>query len=227
VKSIIYQNHYKDLSLDTVCKAIFGEGKYENLDGVQIQKLTKEEQIEYVTQDTKLVMKLSQHDNFKILDLMNAISIITEVPFDKVCHTQISTWWNKIINDRIKSNDCKLPIIKIKKRKYLGGHVIEPRKGFYKQLVYVLDVKSLYPSMMIAHNISFDTVNCECCKNNPNAKIDDEIMNLINSDLPEGEKRTSTGYVRIQIIMELYPDFCEILETRDFDNKNYITNLCN
>lgn len=62
--------------------------------------------------------------------------------------------------------------------------------GFYhKQPVYVLDVKSLYPSIMISHNISFDTVNCDCCKYQAAAKIDNEIMDIINSNLAEGEKR--------------------------------------
>ena len=57
--------------------------------------------------------------------------------------------------------------------------------------MYVLDVKSLYPSMMIAHNISFDTVNCDCCKSDSEAKVDDEIMNIINSSLNRRrEKRT-------------------------------------
>jgi DNA polymerase, archaea type len=64
--------------------------------------------------------------------------------------------------------------------------VLEPKKGYYeKQRVYVLDVKSLYPSMMINHNISFDTVNCDCCKNNESAKVSSEIMNLINENTSE------------------------------------------
>lgn len=190
VKSIIYRNLYKDLSLDTVCRAILGEGKYKNFDGLQIQKLSKEKQLEYVAQDSRLVMKLSKYKNYEILDLMNAISLVTNVPFERVCHTQISTWWKKIIEDKLKRGGCKPPNTQVKKRKYIGGKVIEPIVGFYsRQSVHVLDVKSLYPSMMIAHNISFETVNCDCCKGDPHAKVGDEIMSLINSDLPQGEKR--------------------------------------
>ena len=60
VKSIIYQKfvNHKDFSLNTVCKVILDEGKYENLDGHNIQSLSKEEQLEYVTQDARLVMKV-------------------------------------------------------------------------------------------------------------------------------------------------------------------------
>ena len=48
IKTIIYQNKYKDLNLDSVAKAILNEGKFENLDGFQIQRLSKQKQIEYV-----------------------------------------------------------------------------------------------------------------------------------------------------------------------------------
>ena len=97
-------------------KAILNEGKFENLDGLQIQNLSKQKQIEYVAQDAKLVMKLSKHNNYEILDLMNAISIITNVPFDRVCHTGISTWWKNIIVDKINNGECRLPNLKLKNR---------------------------------------------------------------------------------------------------------------
>jgi DNA polymerase I len=190
VKSIIYDNKYRSLKLDTVCQALIGEGKLEGLDGSEVQRLSKEKQLEYVSQDTRLVMKLSQHNNYEILDLMNAISTIIGVPFERVCHTGISTWWKKIIEDKIIYDECKSPTTDIKKRRYTGGYVIDPNVGFYeKQPVYVLDVKSLYPSMMIANNISFDTVNCNCCSSDLEAKVDDEIMDILNSSLPEEEKR--------------------------------------
>ena len=63
-----------------------------------------------------------------------------------------------------------------------------PLIGDYKnQLVYILDVKSLYPTMMIINNISFETVNCDCCKDKLEARVATEIMDLINKDLPEDE----------------------------------------
>jgi DNA polymerase, archaea type len=64
---------------------------------------------------------------------------------------------------------------------YKGGTVLAPKKGIYHNLV-VVDVISLYPSMAVSHNISFDTVNCECCRDDPNAQISSEINSLINSD---------------------------------------------
>ena len=97
VKSIIYNNRYKDLSLESVSQSILKEGKFENLKGSDILNVPKEKLMQYVTQDANLVMKLSKHNNYEILDLMNAISVITELPFDRVCHTSVSTWWTNII----------------------------------------------------------------------------------------------------------------------------------
>jgi DNA polymerase, archaea type len=36
--------------------------------------------------------------------------------------------------------------------------------------VYVFDVTSLHPTIIINHNISQETINCHCCRNNINAK---------------------------------------------------------
>ena len=165
VKSIIYNNKYKDLSLETISQSILKEGKFENLKGSDIQNIPKYKLMEYVTQDANLVMKLSKHNNYEILDLMNAISIITGLSFDRVCRTGISTWWTNIIKNHGYVNKQHL-----EKSEYSGGHVIEPKRGYYQQPVYVLDVKSLYPTMMINHNISFDTVNCDCCRDDQEAR---------------------------------------------------------
>ncbi|HIK02153.1 TPA: ribonuclease H-like domain-containing protein [archaeon] len=44
-----------------------------------------------------------------------------------------------------------------------GAYVKEPEKGMHEN-VAVMDFKSLYPSIIISHNIDASTVNCDCCK---------------------------------------------------------------
>jgi len=44
-----------------------------------------------------------------------------------------------------------------------GGHIFEPLIGVYAQ-VAELDFSSMYPSIMATFNISSETLNCECCK---------------------------------------------------------------
>jgi len=57
--------------------------------------------------------------------------------------------------------------------KYVGGLVLQPKKGLYHNVI-VADVTSLYPTMAILYNISFDTVNYQCCKNELQSRIIDK-----------------------------------------------------
>jgi len=57
---------------------------------------------------------------------------------------------------------------------YKGAFVYNPTPGLFKN-VAVLDFRSLYPSIITAHNISPSTLNCDCCKDNPSySPIEDE-----------------------------------------------------
>ena len=81
---------------------------------------------------------------------------------------------------------CNHLVHKIEKQDYAGGNSIEPKKGFYKnEPVDELDVKGMYPTIAIQHNVSFETVNCRCCKENPDARIPSEVMDEINEGLRE------------------------------------------
>ena len=44
-----------------------------------------------------------------------------------------------------------------------GGHIFEPIIGVFDQ-VAELDFSSMYPSLMATFNVSSETVNCKCCK---------------------------------------------------------------
>ncbi|MFX1258004.1 MAG: DNA polymerase domain-containing protein, partial [Promethearchaeota archaeon] len=44
-----------------------------------------------------------------------------------------------------------------------GGHIFEPLIGVFDQVVE-LDFSSMYPSIMTNFNISSETLNCKCCK---------------------------------------------------------------
>jgi len=44
-----------------------------------------------------------------------------------------------------------------------GGHIFEPLIGVFGQVVE-LDFSSMYPSLMANFNISSETINCKCCK---------------------------------------------------------------
>jgi hypothetical protein len=72
-----------------------------------IHTLPIEEQKKYVLRDAELVMHLSKHNNFEVLDAMKAISEITGLDFEKVCRTGLSTWWATIYDQAIINGECK------------------------------------------------------------------------------------------------------------------------
>ena len=48
------------------------------------------------------------------------------------------------------------------RRTYVGAYVVEPKKGIYDNIL-LFDFRSLYPSIIISHNIDPSTIDCECC----------------------------------------------------------------
>lgn len=99
--------------------------------------------------------------------------------YEKVIATNVTTWWAQILDDygaiewaeRTQRNgrphkyaqyENGIPMAYRQKYKNQGGGILDPEKlgtvGYYKD-VDVVDVASLYPSMVINYNLSFDTVS--------------------------------------------------------------------
>jgi DNA polymerase I len=179
VKGTIFRNKYRTLKLEDVSQALLRKGKHGSgvISGANVHTLTVEQQKQYVLRDSHLVMDLSRANNGQIMSLMQAISELAGLLLEQVCHSNLSTWWTKVFDDL----GCILPLSSASEEKsnklsdYQGGLVIEPKRGLYKNLK-VVDVVSLYPSVAILHNISFDTVNCSCCINREDAKVSADII---------------------------------------------------
>jgi DNA polymerase, archaea type len=191
VQTTIFKNAYRTPKLDEVSRAVLGDGnidakgdggKYKGLTGKDIQSLPVEEQKKYVLRDAELVIQLSKHNNGEVLDAIKSISEITGLEFERVCRTGISTWWAAIFDNMISRGECEAPALSSPNRwkqeptelAYTGGRVLQPKKGLYHNLM-VVDVASLYPTIAVLHNISFDTVNCECCKDISESRIGTDI----------------------------------------------------
>jgi DNA polymerase elongation subunit (family B) len=165
IQTSIFKNAYRTLKLDEVSRAILKNdnnsgdaGKYKQLTGGDIHGLPVEEQKAYVLRDAELVMQLSKHNNFEVLDAMKAVAEITGLDFERVCRTGISTWWAAIYDQAIINGESQLHYCSNTNTSshehydYKGATVLDPKRGVYHNLV-VVDVISLYPSMAVYHLI--------------------------------------------------------------------------
>ena len=189
----VFNDKYRTLHLEEVSQALLGIGKYSDsnnnsISGDRSHLLSVEEQISYVGRDSELTMMLACYNDCLVLRIMEFIAMYSEMDYIITCHTGVTKWYSNIYNKMIERDECTLQTSehKIPKQDYGGGNSIEPIKGFYKnEPIDELDVKGMYPTIAIKHNISFETVNCRCCKDNPSARIPAEVMNEINIRLQE------------------------------------------
>ena len=233
VKVGIYKNEYKSVGLEAVSRAILGRGKYKGYSGKDFDNLpTLQDKRNYVLEDSQLVYKILQHNDFEVLRLMSEISKLTGVN-EHVCNGGVSTLWTRILDDiilreisKINDLDAELKEDRILLERYYnrdynqspplrvedevsqkleheesedkelldekteskrelwqknkdinfeGGKVIEPARDEHRNVI-VLDVASLYPTVIINYNISFDTIFCDCCKDDPLARVPKEVI---------------------------------------------------
>jgi DNA polymerase elongation subunit (family B) len=187
-----YDTDYRGYSLDEVSTAYLQneEGKLDGLSGENIEFESADKQIEYCLQDTQLCMKLIQRNDYELLQILHNISKEVNLSFFDTCNSgSILQWWTnklKSVNYPENNRDSKWIISNVTKDKtgkkkgiqYSGGRVLEPVAGMHFG-AKTYDVSSMYPSMSIIHNISSETVNCECCETDPEAKIPPELMQEI------------------------------------------------
>jgi DNA polymerase, archaea type len=181
VKSIIFKNKYRTLKLDDVSQTLIGKGKFGvgQVSGSNIGTMPVGVQKAYVLQDARLVSELVQVNGGQVIALMKALSELVGLDLEQTCQSSISVWWTKVFEDM----GCLPPMQPYAGYRdgsslgfdYQGGFVLEPKRGLYRNL-NVVDVVSLYPSMAILNNLSFETVNCACCISRQDAKVPAEVI---------------------------------------------------
>ncbi|RLJ02291.1 MAG: hypothetical protein DRP10_01785 [Candidatus Aenigmatarchaeota archaeon] len=160
----------KSFKLDEVAKFFIGEGKdelklYENnlgkdiWDSGDIKKI--DEILNYNLQDCKITYLVGE----KVLPLEYRFSNLIGLDLYDVTRSGFSQLVeNYLIKESVrkgilinnKPTDKELE--KRREQTYIGGYVHEPKPGIYEG-IHVLDFKSLYPSILVSHNISPDTLD--------------------------------------------------------------------
>lgn len=77
---------------------------------------------------------------------------------------QVSTWIKSILHNHLRRNNILIPTSRElrrgeKKKSITGALTFPPKPGLYFNTV-VVDFESLYPSLIDAYNLSYETINC-------------------------------------------------------------------
>lgn len=211
---------YRNNGLDCFMQGYIGEGKLDNMTGIQAQILNQSEKeqdiqtfIDYCQRDADLNMKALQKDNYNLMRIIKNVANILRVVdpggqgFLKTANAgNVNNWWRTLFkNDplfrmppadsetMIDNEREKQRIKNLKESKkadgvgggktesqYGGGMVFDPIPGIYTFAASV-DLNAMYPTIIDIFNLDPLTVNCDCCKDDPLARILPQIMNDINN----------------------------------------------
>ncbi|MCX8178235.1 MAG: DNA-directed DNA polymerase [Candidatus Aenigmarchaeota archaeon] len=163
------------LTLDEVVKELLGEEKIK-ISWSEVKEKWKKDDIEhlvkYSQKDAEITLALGKYLLPQIFSLSKMTS---SLPFDtsRYYYSQLVEHFlmKKSVHDkRIIPNMPRYDEINERKQfmPYTGAIVIEPKTGLHENIT-VFDFQSLYPSIIVTHNISPETLNCghtECRNKN-------------------------------------------------------------
>ncbi|KAJ1352810.1 hypothetical protein KIN20_009233 [Parelaphostrongylus tenuis] len=113
----------------------------------------------YCMKDAALPLRLLE----KLLSVINYMEMarVTGVPLNYLLTRGQQIKILSMMLRKAKTDNFFLPVIEVQggeSEGYEGATVIEPMRGFYNEPIATLDFASLYPSIMIAHNLCYTTL---------------------------------------------------------------------
>lgn len=169
VKKTVNISRYK---LETVYKEYMGKDK-KDIEGSQIWRYWDDPCLRgelacYSREDAIATYEIGEQ--FVPLEL-EMTKIVDQRPFE-VSRASSSLLVEMLLMKRCQDNGEIIPnppqssvLAKRYGDTYEGAYVVEPIKGVHDNIFY-FDFRSLYPSIIIEHNVDLSTLDCECCKDN-------------------------------------------------------------
>ncbi|PFH51036.1 hypothetical protein AMATHDRAFT_75228 [Amanita thiersii Skay4041] len=157
------EHKLRSYTLNSVCAQFLGEQKEDVHHSVitELQNGTSESRRRlavYCLKDAYLPQRLLD----KLMCFVNYIEMarVTGVPFNFLLSRGQSIKVLTQLFRRANEEGYLIPTAKAdgSDEQYEGATVIEPRKGFYDVPIATLDFSSLYPSIMMAHNLCYTTL---------------------------------------------------------------------
>jgi DNA polymerase delta subunit 1 len=111
----------------------------------------------YCLKDAYLPLRLLD----KLMSIINYIEMarVTGVPLGVLLSRGQQIKVMSQLLRKAKTQDLVIPVYKVETGdEYTGATVIEPLRGYYDTPIATLDFSSLYPSIMMAHNLCYTTL---------------------------------------------------------------------
>ncbi len=209
--------------LDSVSREIIKDGKFD-VDIGELGKLweTGGEKLapfcEYNLKDAELCWRLCE----KIMpDIVEFVKLTMLTPF-QVSRSRFSrlveghlisqAYDRGVLIEQAPSHD------EIRSRRhssFKGAFVFEPNPGFYHNIA-VFDFRSLYPTIISAHNISPETLKCSCCQDSAGkvpSRSDLWFCTAEKGFIPTVMRELVTRRMRLSEILKKGPD--KVLKARN------------
>ncbi len=166
-----FSGRYREVTLDAISEALLDTGKMEI--STSVSRLQYSELADYCYQDAELVLSLTQFDGEVVMKLITALSRISFLPMEDMARQGVSGWIRSMLFREHRLRGYIIPRYEeissakgststravIKGKKYKGGMVVDPIPGVHFQAA-VLDFASLYPSIIKAWNLGYETILC-------------------------------------------------------------------
>jgi len=172
-------------TLDAVSEEMLGKRKV-NIKHEDIYKLWDEGKTELLAKynlvDSELTAELFEY----IYPIMLEISKLTLLPLFNVCRSGYSNYVeNHFLKEMKKENELfpNKPGYNAVRSRYhqtfKGGFVYQPIPGIYDNIC-IADFKSLYPTIIVSHNISPETIDYKKCKKKEEIKVENKKHVICN-----------------------------------------------
>lgn len=174
IKNYAFGGKYQEEKLDAVASALLGASKIGFEEA--ISEISAGLLAAYNLRDAELTLMLTTFDDELTWKLIILMARISKTSIEELTRKQISTWiqnlffWeHRRLNYLIRNKEDIATQVRsattavIEGKKYAGALVIEPPRGVFFNVV-VLDIASLYPSIIKNYNLSYETVDMNWCK---------------------------------------------------------------
>ncbi|MCJ7429484.1 MAG: DNA-directed DNA polymerase [Candidatus Nanohaloarchaeota archaeon QJJ-5] len=177
------------LTLDAVAQELLGKQKedmhWEDIKNAWRDREQLDELASYALKDSELAYELAE----SIVPQIHSLSVLTGlVPFD-TCRTSYGQLVENFMIREAAQRDILVPNRPSQRRigerhsqgDYLGGFVYEPEEGLHEDIA-IFDFRSLYPTIILSHNISPDTLDRAECTDELAVEVDEETYTFCQDE---------------------------------------------